>query len=56
MSIALSFPLGRPELGKMTDPLGAIAIMNAMMLEWTTVEKNVRMFALEGPMLWNRLL
>jgi len=27
-----------------------------MMLEWTIVEKNVRMFTLEGPMLWNRLL
>ena len=56
VSMALSFPLGRPDLGRMTDPLGAIAIMNAMMLEWTTVEKNVRMFTLEGPMLANRLL
>lgn len=56
VSIIISFVLARPALGKMTDPLGVIAIMNAMMLEWTLVEKNVRMLALEGPMLWNRLL
>lgn len=30
--------------------------MNEMMSSWTIVEKNVRMFTLEGPMLWNRLL
>ena len=30
--------------------------MNEMMSNWTIVEKNVRMFTLEGPMLWNRLL
>ncbi len=40
----------------MTDPIGVFAIMNEMMSNWTIVEKNVRMFALEGPMLWNRLL
>lgn len=38
------------------DPIGIFAIMNAMMSEWTIVEKNVRMFTLEGPMLWNRLV
>jgi ABC-2 type transport system permease protein len=48
--------LGVPGLAKMVDPVGFIAIMNAMFLEWTIVEKNVRMFTLEGPMLWNRLL
>ena len=56
VSLIVIFALGQPELGRMTDPLGVIAIMNAMMLEWTTVEKNVRMFTLEGPMLRNRLL
>jgi hypothetical protein len=30
--------------------------MNEMMSSWTIVEKNVRMFTVEGPMLWNRLL
>jgi ABC-type transport system involved in multi-copper enzyme maturation permease subunit len=56
VSIIVSYPLALPALGKMTDPIGAIAIMNAMMSEWTIVEKNIRMFGLEGPMLWNRLL
>ncbi|HEX6901999.1 MAG TPA: M1 family aminopeptidase [Thermoanaerobaculia bacterium] len=40
----------------LTDPIGVMAIMNEMMSNWTIVEKNVRMFTLEGPMLWNRLL
>ena len=48
--------LGVPAVAKMVDPVGFIAIMNTMFLEWTIVEKNVRMFTLEGPMLWNRLL
>ncbi|MDQ3516830.1 MAG: hypothetical protein M3466_00310, partial [Gemmatimonadota bacterium] len=48
--------LGQPELAKLLDPIGFIAIMNEMMTEWTIVEKNVRMFTLEGPMLLNRLL
>ena len=43
------------EVALMADPIGVFAIMNAMMSEWTIVEKNVRMFTLEGPMLWNRL-
>src|SRR5688572_20095031 len=40
----------------LADPIGVMAIMNEMMSEWTLVEKNVRMFTLEGPMLMNRLL
>jgi ABC-2 type transport system permease protein len=40
----------------LADPIGIMAIMNEMMSEWTNVEKNVRMFTLEGLMLWNRLL
>jgi ABC-2 type transport system permease protein len=40
----------------LVDPIGTMAIMNEMMSNWTIVEKNVRMFTLEGPMLWNRLL
>jgi len=47
---------GQPKLALLADPIGMFAIMNAMMTEWTLVEKNVRMFTLEGPMLWNRLL
>ncbi|MBT1705712.1 ABC transporter permease/M1 family aminopeptidase [Chryseosolibacter indicus] len=40
----------------LADPIGVMAIMNEMMSKWTIVEKNVRMFTLEGAMLWNRLL
>ena len=50
------FALGKPGVAKILDPIGLIAIMNEMMTEWTIVEKNVRMFTLSGPMLWNRLL
>ena len=56
VSVFIMFALGQPGLAKMTDPIAFLAIMNAMMLEWTLVEKNVRMFTLEGAMLWNRLL
>jgi ABC-type transport system involved in multi-copper enzyme maturation permease subunit len=54
--IFLYLVAGQPKLALMADPVGLFAIMNAMMSEWTLVEKNVRMFTLEGPMLWNRLL
>jgi hypothetical protein len=56
VSLLATFALGQPTLGKMLDPIGIMGIMNAMMLEWTIVEKNVRMFRLEGVVLWNRLL
>ncbi|MEW5929202.1 MAG: M1 family aminopeptidase [Gemmatimonadota bacterium] len=56
VSLLLTFALGEPALGKMVDPIGIMGIMNSMMLEWTLVEKNVRMFRLEGAVLWNRLL
>ena len=48
--------VARPEIALLTDPIGVFAIMNEMMSNWTIVEKNVRMFTLEGHMLWNRLL
>ena len=48
--------MARPEIALLTDPIGVFAIMNEMMSNWTIVEKNVRMFTLEGPMVWNRLL
>jgi ABC-2 type transport system permease protein len=48
--------MARPEIALLTDPIGVFAIMNEMMSQWTLVEKNVRMFSLEGHMLWNRLL
>jgi len=48
--------IARPEIALLTDPIGVFAIMNEMMSNWTIIEKNVRLFTLEGPMLWNRLL
>jgi ABC-2 type transport system permease protein len=48
--------IGKPGIALLSDPIGVFAIMNEMMSNWTIVEKNVRMFTLEGPMLWNRLL
>ena len=48
--------LAKPQIALLTDPIGVFAIMNEMMSNWTLVEKNVRMFTLEGPMVWNRLL
>ncbi len=56
VTLIVTYRLGEPKLGKLTDPIGMIAIMDAMMSDWTIVEKNVRMFTLEGPVLWNRLL
>ena len=48
--------LVKPNVALLFDPIGVLAIMNEMMSNWTIVEKNIRMFALEGPMLANRLL
>src|SRR6185503_19428909 len=59
LSYPVTFTLylsGLGERGLLADPIGIMAIMNEMMSKWTIVEKNVRMFTLEGPMLWNRLL
>jgi len=59
LSYPVTFTLYLSGLGQralLADPIGVMAIMNEMMSNWTIVEKNVRMFTLEGPMLWNRLL
>ncbi len=48
--------MARPDVAVLVDPIGVFAIMNEMMSNWTLVEKNVRMFTLQGNMLWNRLL
>ena len=48
--------LAKPQIALLSDPIGVFAIMNEMMSNWTIVEKNVRAFTLEGPMLFNRLL
>src|SRR5687768_9203736 len=57
VTVFLAFSrIARPEIARVTDPIGVFAIMNEMMSNWTIVEKNVRMFTLEGSMLWNRVL
>ena len=59
LSYPVTFALylsGLGERGLLADPIGIMAIMNEMMSKWTIVEKNVRMFTLQGPMLLNRLL
>ncbi|HKV08395.1 MAG TPA: M1 family aminopeptidase [Thermoanaerobaculia bacterium] len=59
LSYPVTFTLYLSGLGEralLADPIGVLAIMNEMMSKWTLAEKNVRMFTLEGPMLWNRLL
>jgi ABC-2 type transport system permease protein len=57
VTVFLAFSrIARPEIARVTDPIGVFAIMNEMMTNWTIVEKNVRAFTLEGSMLWNRLL
>lgn len=45
-----------PAVGRLLDPIGMMAIMNEMMSDWTIVEKNIRMFRLEGNVLVNRVL
>jgi ABC-type transport system involved in multi-copper enzyme maturation permease subunit len=59
LSYPVTFTLYLSGFGKralMADPIGVMAIMNEMMSEWTIAEKNVRMFTLQGAMLWNRVL
>ena len=48
--------LAKPQIALLSDPIGVFAIMNEMMSNWTIIEKNVRAFTLEGPMLFNRLV
>ncbi|MBA3405030.1 MAG: hypothetical protein H0U13_10160, partial [Gemmatimonadaceae bacterium] len=59
LSYPVTFTLYLSGLGEralIADPIGVMAIMNEMMSKWTIVEKNVRMFTLQGSMLHNRLL
>ncbi len=48
--------MGRPELGRMLDAVGAINVVQEMSTGWTPAEKRVRLIAAEGALLWNRLL
>jgi ABC-type transport system involved in multi-copper enzyme maturation permease subunit len=46
---------GRPELARLIDPIGVITITEVLP-DWTPLEKRTRLLALEGPLLWNRIL
>ena len=52
----VAFQLGRPELGRMLDPMGALFIVTDLSLSWTPIEKSTRLIGLEGLVLRNRLL
>lgn len=52
----VAMPLGQPTIGRLTDPMGFIAIWNSLLLEWTIAEKYTRAFTLEGAALYNRLV
>jgi len=52
----VAMPLGMPTVGRLSDPMGFIAIWNSILLEWTIAEKYTRAFTLEGAALQNRLL
>jgi ABC-2 type transport system permease protein len=47
---------GRQDLARLLDPIGVVFILDALSHLWTTVEKSVRLIALEGVVLRNRLL
>lgn len=51
-----SFLLFRRGLGTLLDPIGMRFFVEDASHLWTTVEKNERLLALEGPVLGNRLL
>ena len=48
--------LGRRELAELLDPIGAQIVLGNFSLSWTPIEKSTRAIALEGALLWNRLL
>jgi len=47
--------VGRPDLARMIDPIGVITLTEVLP-DWTPLEKRTRLLALEGPLLWNRIL
>jgi ABC-2 type transport system permease protein len=47
--------LGRWELGQVLDPFG-LSMVTAAAKGWTPMERSTRLFALEGTLLWNRVL
>ncbi|MFP2903976.1 M1 family aminopeptidase [Pyxidicoccus sp. 3LFB2] len=51
----VSSKLGRWELGQILDPFG-LSMVTAAAKGWTPMERSTRLFALEGPLLWNRVL
>ena len=55
LSFAVFFTFGLRDLSRLIDPLGFITIID-ISLDWTSVEKNTRLLALEGKLLRNRVV
>ena len=55
LSFAVALGFGLRDLGRLIDPLGFITIID-LSLDWTSIEKNTRLIALEGKLLRNRLV
>jgi ABC-2 type transport system permease protein len=55
LSFAVFFTFGLRDFARLIDPLGFITIID-LSLEWTSIEKNERLLALEGRLLKNRLV
>ena len=45
-----------PSVGMLLDPIGINVIVENLSYEWTVIERSHRILALEGVLLWNRLL
>ena len=52
----VALKLGLRQLAKLLDPIGVLGIVSELANAWTPIEKNTRLVALEGSLLWNRLL
>ena len=55
VSVVVYWLLGKPDLARLVDPIGVITITE-ILPDWTPLEKRTRLLALEGPLLWNRVL
>jgi ABC-type transport system involved in multi-copper enzyme maturation permease subunit len=55
LSTVVYWLLGHPDLARLIDPVGVIT-MTEVLPNWTPLEKRERLLALEGPLLWNRVL
>ena len=55
VSTVVYWLVGRPDIARLIDPVGVVT-MTEVLPDWTPLEKRTRLIALEGPLLWNRVL